>query len=167
MRITVYEQSGADSHRTMVGWFDRDRAEHFRPDHLHRKHFDDGSGDPEHEQSLYRTSLGRWVLREDRPGDSAYCFLSPTAARAWLKQHGLSDVAARYFAPRSANSGPRKAGRPEVGGPVAVRLGDDLLTEVDNYAGERNVSRADAIRALIKTALADVSLLNVLSEPAR
>ena len=50
---------------------------------------------------------------------------------------------------------------------MAVRLGDDLLTEVDNYAGERNVSRADAIRALIKTALADVSLLNMLSEPTR
>ena len=161
VRITVYDDS-VDSRRTMVGWFDMDRAEHFRPDSLRRHSFDDGAR-PDG-QSLYRTTQVRWVLREDCAGsaDSVYRFLSPTQARRWLNHQDLGDVAARYFSRRPASSTPRKVGRPEVGGPVTVRLGDELLTQVDNYAGERNVSRADAIRDLIKNALSEVHSLDEL-----
>lgn len=163
MRITVYDVSRVDSGRTMVGWFDPDRAEHFIPDGLCRGDFDANA--LRSRQSLYRTSLGRWVLCDDGADeeDSTYRFLSPTQARRWLNHQGLTDVAARYFTRRPVKSAPRRAGRPEVGGPVAVRLGDDLLTDVDNYAGARNVSRADAIRDLIKTALSDVQPLDELS----
>ena len=104
MCITVYDDSRADARRTMVGWFDRDSAEHFEPDSLECR----GSGDHGEagRQSLYRTSFGRWVLREDRVGTTStpeisYRFLSPAQARTWLKDHGLAEIAARYFTPRS------------------------------------------------------------------
>lgn len=152
----------------MVGWFDRDSAEHFEPDSLECR----GSGDHGEagRQSLYRTSFGRWVLREDRGGTTStpeisYRFLSPAQARTWLKDHGLAEIAARYFTPRSP-AATRRAGRPEVGGPVVVRLGEDLLNEVDNYAGARNVSRADAIRDLIKSALTESEPLDALTASA-
>lgn len=154
VRITVYDDS-AQSGRAMVGWFDKDRAELFRSESLGPNTFEK---DPAARQSLYRTSQGRWVLREERDGseDGNYRFLSPTQARRWLNHQGLGDVAARFFSRRPNKRTPPRVGRPEVGGPVTVRLGDELLTEVDDYAGARNVSRADAIRDLLKAALAEV-----------
>lgn len=44
-------------------------------------------------------------------------------------------------------------GRPVVGAPVNVRLGDDLLTKVDNYAAAEGISRAEAIRQLVRRGL--------------
>lgn len=46
-----------------------------------------------------------------------------------------------------------------------MRLGDELLTEVDNYAGARHVSRADAIRNLIKAALTETESPIAMSGP--
>lgn len=46
-------------------------------------------------------------------------------------------------------------GRPEIGTPINVRLGDDLLAEVDEYAAELGVSRAEAIRQLVRVAMID------------
>lgn len=164
VRITVYEDSDTDSGRVMVGWFDRDRAEHFRPDPLQCPQFADFAS-ADSGQSLYRTSQGRWVLGEvaAHTGEGLYRFLSPAQARLWLNSHGRRDVAARYFSRGTSNPKPRKAGRPEVGGPVTVRLGDDLLTDLDNYAGAHNLSRANAIRDLIKTALTDVHSVSELA----
>ena len=47
------------------------------------------------------------------------------------------------------------AGRPEIGQPINIRLGDDLLAEVDEYAAELGVSRAEAIRQLVRVAMID------------
>lgn len=44
-------------------------------------------------------------------------------------------------------------GRPEVGTPINVRLGDELLTEVDAYAQVEGISRAEAIRQLVQRGL--------------
>lgn len=44
-------------------------------------------------------------------------------------------------------------GRPEIGTPVNVRLGADLLAKVDRYANAEGVSRAEAIRELLQRAL--------------
>lgn len=165
MRITVYDDADAGSQRAMVGWFNEARAEHFEPDPLQRHSVGESSAETQGAQSLYRTSLGRWVLRQDQANASVYRFLSPAAAHSWLTRHGLPDVAARFFTPRAARTRPRKAGRPEVGGPVAVRLGVELLTEVDNYAGARHVSRADAIRDLIKAALTETESPTAMSGP--
>lgn len=43
----------------------------------------------------------------------------------------------------------RQVGRPEVGRPINIRLGDELLARVDLYARHEGISRAEAIRQLI------------------
>jgi hypothetical protein len=45
------------------------------------------------------------------------------------------------------------AGRPEVGKPINVRLGDDLLRQVDAYAATAGIKRAEAVRQLIQRGL--------------
>mgnify|MGYP001209335406 CR=1 FL=1 len=49
----------------------------------------------------------------------------------------------------------RSAGRPEVGRPVNIRLGDDLLAQLDDFAAGREWSRAEAARFLISVALSE------------
>jgi metal-responsive CopG/Arc/MetJ family transcriptional regulator len=39
--------------------------------------------------------------------------------------------------------------RPAIGRPIVVRLGDDLLDEVDEWAAEHNGSRPDVIREAV------------------
>lgn len=45
------------------------------------------------------------------------------------------------------------AGRPEIGPPINVRLGDDLLAAVDAKADRLGVSRAEVIRMILADAL--------------
>lgn len=169
MRITVYDTKPTTSKRSMVGWFDIDRAQHFHPEiSMSCNDFGDPESTPATAQSLYRTSLGRWVLcTELQDAPPHYRFLPPAQARSWLHRNGLPEAAARFLQPRRPKRRPRKAGRPEVGGPVTVRLGEDLLTAVDDYAGTQNTSRADAIRDLIKSALAGTALHAPTDAPAK
>ncbi|ATN87217.1 transcriptional repressor [Mycobacterium phage Arib1] len=44
-------------------------------------------------------------------------------------------------------------GRPEVGRPINVRLGDELLAEVDRWAAAEGIARAEAIRHLLRRGL--------------
>jgi len=44
-------------------------------------------------------------------------------------------------------------GRPVVGTPVNIRLGADLLAQVDNYAAGEGCSRAEAVRQLVQQGL--------------
>lgn len=44
-------------------------------------------------------------------------------------------------------------GRPEVGKPINVRLGDELLAQVDDWAEAEGIKRAEAIRLLVKHGL--------------
>lgn len=44
-------------------------------------------------------------------------------------------------------------GRPEIGQPINIRLGDELLALVDDYAASNGRTRADAIRFLLTAAL--------------
>lgn len=50
------------------------------------------------------------------------------------------------------------AGRPEIGQPINVRLGDDLLARVDVWrlSGPVQVSRASAVRSMVAAALAEL-----------
>jgi metal-responsive CopG/Arc/MetJ family transcriptional regulator len=41
-------------------------------------------------------------------------------------------------------------GRPHVGSPINVRLGDDLLAKVDAYAEANSIKRAEAVRQLVQ-----------------
>lgn len=45
------------------------------------------------------------------------------------------------------------AGRPEIGAPINIRLGDELLKQVDAYAETEQVARAEAIRQLVQHGL--------------
>lgn len=45
------------------------------------------------------------------------------------------------------------AGRPEVGTPINVRLGDELLAQVDQFAQAESISRAEAVRQLVQRGL--------------
>ena len=141
--------------RAMVGWFDKDRAELFRSESLGPNTFEK---DPAARQSLYRTSQGAAgsCVRNVTVARTVTIASLPTQARRWLNHQGLGMLPPGSFSRRPNKRTPPRVGRPEVGGPVTVRLGDELLTEVDDYAGARNVSRADAIRDLLKAALAEV-----------
>lgn len=46
-----------------------------------------------------------------------------------------------------------RAGRPTVGTPINIRLGDELLERVDDYAIRENISRAEAVRQLVQRGL--------------
>jgi antitoxin component of RelBE/YafQ-DinJ toxin-antitoxin module len=45
------------------------------------------------------------------------------------------------------------AGRPEIGQPINVRLGDELLAEIDAEAKRCGMSRAQILRMLLAEAL--------------
>jgi predicted DNA binding CopG/RHH family protein len=45
------------------------------------------------------------------------------------------------------------AGRPEIGQPINIRLGDDLLAAIDAKADRLGVSRAETIRMLLGDAM--------------
>ena len=47
------------------------------------------------------------------------------------------------------------AGRPEIGHPINIRLGDELLAAVDAKAARLGVSRAELIRMLLTDQLAN------------
>lgn len=48
------------------------------------------------------------------------------------------------------------AGRPEVGSPINVRIGDGLLADIDARAYSLGVSRASLIRSMLKAAQAEL-----------
>lgn len=45
------------------------------------------------------------------------------------------------------------AGRPEIGQPINVRLGDELLAAIDAKAARAGMSRAETIRMLLAEAM--------------
>lgn len=47
------------------------------------------------------------------------------------------------------------AGRPEIGAPINIRLGDELLAAVDEYADESAIARAEAVRLLVQSGLSN------------
>lgn len=44
-------------------------------------------------------------------------------------------------------------GRPHVGTPINIRLGDELLSRVDAFAAREQIKRAEAIRRLVTAGL--------------
>lgn len=46
-------------------------------------------------------------------------------------------------------------GRPEIGPAINIRLGYALMREVDTYAEEQGLKRAEAIRDLVRRGLED------------
>ncbi|MFC7924782.1 hypothetical protein [Streptomyces cinereoruber] len=121
-------------------------------------------------ETLYRTKAGRWVHQSashigprgkwvDDPADATpslpgpavqHRYLDEAEALAWLSANARTEDAERWLQEASEERGP---GRPEIGQPIQVRLGD-LLAAVDEWAGARSCSRAEAVRRLVHIGLA-------------
>lgn len=115
-------------------------------------HADVNTRDSARGQGLYRTAQGRWVLRtwSSWQGESdTYRYTTDADARDWLLFNEYEDAVREHFGEPEEERGP---GRPEIGAPIQVRLGD-LRPAVEYYARERGVSQAEAIRQLLTSAL--------------
>lgn len=154
-RIKIVERSEFGD-ITDVGWFDRDRAEHFdEPTRWDgNNHRGVISGLQIGGESLYRTAGGRWVRYYDASsefnGPEYYEFITEEQARTWLLRADEDDAVERFFGELPDEKGP---GRPEVGPATNVRLGEELTAKIDG-ARQDGESRAAAIRRLLADALA-------------
>lgn len=169
-RINVYSKAGLSDFDgyglkpELLGWFDPAKSEGFEQDEKW-----DGSnmvgvmsGSQWIDEHLYRTKGGRWVRNHDATrycnGPDTYEFLTDEQAKDWLLRSGNHDDAVeRLFGEIEDEKGP---GRPEIGTPVQVRLGD-LLGAVDAYAAECGIKRAEAVRRLVAARLATLDRLGV------
>lgn len=156
-RANIYDYSGGppDGVPARVGYFYTEKA----------RRFDDGqqwdgrnftgivSGSQWVDEMLFRTAGGRWVHNTDATrhgnGPDEYEFYTPEQARDWLLRTRSNDEAVeQYFGPLGDEEDLRP-GRPEIGNPVHVRLGD-LQPVVDNLARQAGVTRAEMIRIMLK-----------------
>lgn len=151
-RINVVEHH--EDGPVLIGWFDLDRA----TDYQEATDWDGqnqvsipAAGRYEH-QILYHTAGQRWVLHTWSQWSGAgptYKFIADSEARDWLLLCGHDEAVAKHFGEVAEESGP---GRPEIGGPVHVRLGDDKAA-VDTYAADRGITAAEAVRRFVRQGL--------------
>lgn len=157
-RINIYQVDEDDGTRTLLGWFDPEKATRFDQG----KDWDGNNtvGVITHSQwvdeYLYLTSGGRWVryndAHRDHAGPRTYEFIEPEQAREWLIRSEINDEAVtKYFGEMEAERGP---GRPEIGGRYTMAYGDELLLRIDQHAQANGIgTRAEAIRQLLTSAL--------------
>jgi hypothetical protein len=154
--VTEIDPDTGEHHRT--GYFDADKAQVWSgaKEWDGKNNTDINTGDWGREQHLYRTAGGRWALNTVSyyQGEAeTYVWATDEQARDWLMFNQLDNAVAEHFGDVPEERGP---GRPEIGAPIQVRLGD-LLPQVEAWAAEHGVSRAEAARRLISTALATPS----------
>ena len=153
-RVNIYRFDEFDG-KVLEGWFDPKASESFEE----ATRWDGNNsvsvvaGDKYGHEGLYRTKKGRWVLNrwsQWQGVEETYEFISDDRAREWLLKCERDEAVEQYFGELEEESGP---GRPEIGKPLNVRLGDDLQARVDAAAlpGEK---RAATIRRLLEKALA-------------
>jgi hypothetical protein len=88
--------------------------------------------------------------RREYNGPDTYRFVSDTEAHDWLIRSECNDEAIeQYFGEVEEEKGP---GRPAIGEPVNVRLGDALLARVDACARLDGMTRAEWVRRACETA---------------
>jgi hypothetical protein len=152
-RTNIYRY---DEHEGAIleGWFDPSKAEQFgEATHWDGQNNVSVIADERYgHQALYRTPRGRWVLNKWSQwagSEDTYEYISDDRAREWLLKCGHDDAVEKYFGELEEESGP---GRPPIGSPINVRLGDELQARVDAAAlpGEK---RAATIRRLLEKAL--------------
>jgi hypothetical protein len=150
-RINVYrypDESDSLSETVRVGHFDGDKAQRWDD----ADYNGNGSGGTGRGQAVLRTSGGRWVLEHwtrwqgERSGHE---FITDDAAREWLLRNDYDKAVTEHFGEIEDERGP---GRPAIGEPVNIRLGD-LLGRVDAFAAAAGRTRADAIRELVASGL--------------
>jgi hypothetical protein len=145
--VGLDDYASQDVKPALLGWFDSASARRWEEDW-------DGVNRPTSGQALNRTSGGKWVLsRWSAYTDTSdtHGFVTSDEAREWLLAHHCDEVIAEFFG-AVAEEEDRRPGRPAIGEPVNVRLGE-LLGRVDAYATATGASRAEAIRALVAVGL--------------
>jgi hypothetical protein len=159
-RINIYAPADeyGDEKPALLGWFDPANAECFEQG----KEWDGNnmigviSRSEWIDEYLYRTKGGKWVRNHDAHrymgGSDTYQFVTDAEARDWLLRSEANDEAVKRLFGDVADEEDRRAGRPEIGGAVHVRLGE-ALAKVDAYAAERKIKRADAVRLLAEGGL--------------
>lgn len=153
-RVNVYSYPAEDdylSETTLTGWFDRSKAEWWSD----ADHNGNGSGGTGRGTAIIRTAQGKWVFQRwsNWQGESnQHEYISDDGAREWLLRNHEDEAVAEYFG-EVAEEEDRRPGRPEVGKPVNVRLGDELLAQVDIFASADDLSRAEAVRQLVAAGL--------------
>lgn len=162
-RINVYEPGaedayGDDAKPTLVGWFDDDKAVRISENRYWDGNNMAGNTTRRHDshEALYHTAGGRWVLEMSSDWatvQTIHRFLTDAQAKGWLIRNKSDGEVERYFGELPEESGPAPTGRPAVGGVVSTALGVERLAAVDAWAAGREVSRAEAIRQLLDTAL--------------
>lgn len=138
-----------------LAWFDEDKAEEYEAATSWdgQNHVDVNTGDRFKHQALYRTAGGRWVLHtwsQWQGSQPVFEFVDEDLARDWLIKNDQDKAVQDHFGPPEDERGP---GRPEVGGLVTARLGDDLLAEVDAMASAAGKTRAATLRELVDAGL--------------
>ena len=154
-RVNVYEavtdEYGDNWNPQFVGWFDSETADRWSD----ADYNGDGSGGSGRGQAVWHTSGGRWVLehwsRWQGEG-SRYEYIEPDQARDWLLRNDCDDAVRAHFGDIPEEED-RRPGRPTIGGNVQVRLGEEILSDVDTYAASEGMTRAEAIRTLLHQAL--------------
>lgn len=150
-RINVF--NGYGSERSLAGWFDLESAEAIEGTReWDGQNMADVHVGANRRQTLYRTVGGQYVLSTEsawQGEQTTYRFVDAETARTWLLANESDDVAKRWFGEVEAERGP---GRPAVGEPIKVRLGDELQARVD-AARRDGETRSEAIRRLLGEAL--------------
>lgn len=131
-------------------WFDRDKADEFeettRWDGHSRVSIPAGGGYA-HER-LYHTAGGRWVLERYSQWEGTprtFEYIANDEARDWLILCEHEEAVEKFFGEIEDERGP---GRPEIGNPLKVHLGD-VAAIVETYSAEHSVTKSEAVRQLI------------------
>lgn len=135
----------------VVGHFDRDAVQGWWSDQ--DPITGDGGQGAGRGQAVILTAQGRWVLEAwtNWAGETdQYEFITPERARAWLLRNAFDDVVEQHFGPIEPERGP---GRPEVGPRIGVRLPEELLEQLDTYADQAGINRAEAVRQMVAAGL--------------
>lgn len=138
--------------RRIIGWFDWDVIQGRWSD---RDYNGNGSGGAGRGEEVILTAGGKWVMNHwtNWQGESSTrVYITADDARDWLLRNDEDSAVEEHFGEIPGEED-RRPGRPEIGEPVGVRLGD-LLGAVDAYASAKGVKRAEAIRQLVSTGLA-------------
>lgn len=156
-RINIYgEQEGPDGRRPLIGWFDRDAAKGVFTEDTNwdgSNHVSVATGSQWDHEELYCTAQDRWVLRwwsQWQGRQERYSFITPDQAREWLLANNRDQDVEAMFGEVEQERGP---GRPAVGTPINIRLSDQALGRVDQFAADNDVSRAAAVRQLVGASL--------------
>lgn len=141
----------AHDDKTVVGWFDWDKIQAHYGD---KDYNGNGSRGTARGTGIVLTAGGRWVSQywTAWQGEHAtFTYITPDEARDWLIANNEEEAIVEHFGGLPEEED-RRPGRPEIGSPVQVRLGD-LLGQVDEWAAARAMTRAEAVRKLVEHGL--------------